>query len=518
MDRIYNIGSRIIVDWGLYTYKAALPEDIDRESLDKTLNAMIPTFQSPSWYATKDLLSRPWFERLWVWQEVTLPKIEISVLCGYSEVLYNHFCNAVLVLFDYRTSLNMEVLALAHELLSFSSRKSKDTLRALIEGTRGCKCSDQRDKIFGILSLTDDQVDIVADYSKPVREVFQDIVHLLLKKGELDILTLCSLQESPLALPTWANWSVPSISATIPPQLADAATYARAFPAGSNVLVATGIWVANIDQIEHTDSFQRTANSQTAEKWKFARDLGNLATAIVGLRDPGIAEPKLESLCRAIRCGVFSYGFSDPDLQQYYLDFRKSVQYTSQCWAWSKGGYSSEDRTILSPNNRHFFRVVATYLAGRSVIKTSSGLIGIAPEATQKGDVVCVLLGCPSPLILRPKEAGHYAIVGECYIDGIMTGETFLGQLPEHWRIAQKCFHGLLYTWFHDSHSGISQIEDPRLGQLPAGWRSKSRYYKDAAHVYVNDKTGEDLGYYHPNLRYEALKARGLEFQDFRLI
>ena len=101
-----------------------------------------------------------------------------------------------------------------------------------------------------------------------------------------------------------------------------------------------------------------------------------------------------------------------------------------------------------------------------------------------------------------------------------MTGETFLGQFHENWRIVKKWFpqYGYFYDSFHDSQSGINQSEDPRLGQLPAGWRYKSHDFQDAAPAYVNDETGEDLGYLHPNLRYEALKARGIEFEEFRLV
>ena len=527
MDLMDNIGSQIIVDWNLLAFKAASPEDIDRESFKRILASMIPETHSTSWYAIKNLLSRPWFERLWIWQEVTLPENEVSVLCGYSKVLYNHFCNGIHYLWLCRSSLDMEVLAPAHEVLSFSSRKSKDTLYWLIKATRGCKCSDQRDKIFGILNLTDDQIGIVADYSKPLQEVFQDfITRLLVRTNRLDILDLCFLKDSPLALPTWANWPVPSKSVDLPSQQADAGVKARTFPAGSGVLVATGICVAQVDQIEHTDSFHilfnRNVKGHTAEEWEFARDLGNLATAIVGLGDPRIAEPKIESLCRALCCGEFSFKYLDSEFQPFYPDFRRSIEYTSQCWAWSKWGCSLEDRTIHCPDSCywHFLGKVAGASPGRSVIKTSNDLIGMAPEITQKEDVVCVLLGCSSPLILRPKEAGHYAIVGECYVDGIMNGETFLGQFPENWRRAQKWFpqYRDFFPVFHDNQSGISQNRDPRLGEIPAGWRYKSHYYQDAYPEYVDDETGEDLGELHPNLRYEALKARGLEFEEFRLV
>jgi hypothetical protein len=43
------------------------------------------------------------------------------------------------------------------------------------------------------------------------------------------------------------------------------------------------------------------------------------------------------------------------------------------------------------------------------------------------GDIVCVLLGCSVPVILRLVEGSHdneYYFVGEAYMHGIMDGEA----------------------------------------------------------------------------------------------
>jgi len=40
------------------------------------------------------------------------------------------------------------------------------------------------------------------------------------------------------------------------------------------------------------------------------------------------------------------------------------------------------------------------------------------------GDVVCVLLGCTVPMVLRPVELGRYELIGDVYLDGIMFGEA----------------------------------------------------------------------------------------------
>jgi hypothetical protein len=60
---------------------------------------------------------------------------------------------------------------------------------------------------------------------------------------------------------------------------------------------------------------------------------------------------------------------------------------------------------------------------GGVVLATEKGYIGEATNRCQVGDIVCVLLGCNYPVILRPV-GGHYEFVGTAYIHGIMHGEV----------------------------------------------------------------------------------------------
>ncbi|KAI0460178.1 heterokaryon incompatibility protein-domain-containing protein [Xylaria acuta] len=54
---------------------------------------------------------------------------------------------------------------------------------------------------------------------------------------------------------------------------------------------------------------------------------------------------------------------------------------------------------------------------------TCNGHIGLAPEKTMKGDLVCVLFGCNVPVLLRQSEhEDTFTFVGECFLDGFMEG------------------------------------------------------------------------------------------------
>jgi hypothetical protein len=65
----------------------------------------------------------------------------------------------------------------------------------------------------------------------------------------------------------------------------------------------------------------------------------------------------------------------------------------------------------------------------RNVIRTrpvnnDRPYIGIAPQESQKGDIICIFFGCSVPVVLQPQEDGEFKFVGECYVHGVMDGEA----------------------------------------------------------------------------------------------
>lgn len=51
---------------------------------------------------------------------------------------------------------------------------------------------------------------------------------------------------------------------------------------------------------------------------------------------------------------------------------------------------------------------------------------GQGPYTVASGDIVCVILGCRVPLILR-EQGEHYATVGDAYVHSFMHGEALRG-------------------------------------------------------------------------------------------
>jgi hypothetical protein len=61
----------------------------------------------------------------------------------------------------------------------------------------------------------------------------------------------------------------------------------------------------------------------------------------------------------------------------------------------------------------------------RRLIMSEGKRVGAAAEQTQKGDLIYVLMGCSTPVILRPtSQPNEFQFIGECYWHGFMDGEA----------------------------------------------------------------------------------------------
>lgn len=68
---------------------------------------------------------------------------------------------------------------------------------------------------------------------------------------------------------------------------------------------------------------------------------------------------------------------------------------------------------------------------GRTLFKTNKGMFAMGHESVQPGDIVTLIWGVTSPIVLREREEGGFTMWGDAHVDGIMDGE-FLETNPAH--------------------------------------------------------------------------------------
>ena len=122
--------------------------------------------------------------------------------------------------------------------------KNLQSLNDLLYKTRHCKCSDDRDRVYGLLNMINGSFParILPDYTKTTQDVFLTVMMDRLNNLQsLSLLTLCYLRDSSPNLPTWLDCSVPPNVYQLPDGNADAGVRPQARFAGEGVLVVAGV-------------------------------------------------------------------------------------------------------------------------------------------------------------------------------------------------------------------------------------------------------------------------------------
>ena len=506
---IDRLGSQLRVDWAT--------RYITLVSAGEIITRFVDPFDDGTWKSVGDLLNRPWFDRLWIWQEVRLAR-EAYLLCGNEGVPWESVRKVILHL-QQSTYVPERIVHLVHRCFRISGYRGHEysDLKGVLSSARSASCSDPRDKIFAVLSLAHESQTrgIDVDYSKPAEAIFRDLVlHFTSNLQTLDILRHCELRDDTggMKLPTWVpNWTVPRLSKPILISAPCENSKPRVRQQDGRILVATGVHSAVIKCVE---SLPRPIGPAEIFSIKEIEN-GIRALIVPKIKFESVSERNaiVNSLCRTLFCNHFDDRASRLPLRS--VTFEVGREYMHRIINTTQDSPLDDSYE----ESGAFFPSVASKISGRSFFTTDDGYIGLAPIATKPNDEVCILLGCRSPLVLRPCGDGYHKVVGDCYIDGLMDGAALLGPLPSNWQLVRRYFeeHSIHYNVFLDHQTGEFQPEDPRLGPLPAGWYITDHKEKNACNLYANDETGERT-WFDPRMTPEALTARGVEMREFQLV
>ena len=146
-----------------------------------------------------------------------LGKNEVQVLCGYDDISWRTFGNAIYYLYKESKPATpqdprgfWECMERAYLLNSF--RPMRGLLDALFD-TRRSECSDKKDNIYAVLHLVGKHLreGLEPDYSKSTSKAYEDLVldYLRIYKN-LNLLRFCEIREPISDKPTWVpDWSSP---------------------------------------------------------------------------------------------------------------------------------------------------------------------------------------------------------------------------------------------------------------------------------------------------------------------
>ncbi|KAH6647147.1 hypothetical protein BKA67DRAFT_540600 [Truncatella angustata] len=93
---------------------------------------------------------------------------------------------------------------------------------------------------------------------------------------------------------------------------------------------------------------------------------------------------------------------------------------------------------------------------------------GLVPRSSQNGDIICVILGCNMPMVLRPHGNGRFTLVGQCFVSHIPFGDAVLGPFSDITQayIRTEANACNLFV-FKNNDTGTVAVADPRLERFP---------------------------------------------------
>jgi hypothetical protein len=319
-------------------------------------------------------------------------------------------------------------------------------------------CSDPRDKIFAVLGLAKDWLEKggpVPDYrgtTTPEKVYKRFAMWDVKKNGKIRILSCVAGHGEALCLPSWApDWR----------KIENANPFVRysdrtMFSASRNtsvdawysdhglILNIMGKVVDSIKVIGSEPQFCRLMalfpfTEDSIEQLKRAQTWLQECQDQAADSDIGMTAQRYEQFWRTMTCGLTSNAFPAPaEYASYFKKYLEFIKFEMLEMSLPVERLSTETppRIIHGLSDNHpdlqthalIESSLEKWSSKRRFCTTIKGRLACVPVSAQTGDLICILHGGEVPYVLRPHGGGHYIVVGECYVDGVMHDEAFSGE------------------------------------------------------------------------------------------
>jgi hypothetical protein len=409
-----------------------------------------PHFDTKDWNALCAFLRRPYWNRLWVVQELAVNHNHTLLLCGTRKLTRDMVKMAALccqkLLRDNSPAINtsnenaFNISTRVFRLVDIEPTLCQDaTPMRVLHLSREALASDNRDKVYGILGLLDPSIasQINPDYSEQntVQRVFTALTIAIIQAT----LNLDHIAYGPDALtPTWPSW-VQDLRLSF---RRNHVRYLRGSKASLQHpsdfsfldtndpirLRVKGVYADTIDGIASSPFLTDLPIYPRYTPTRYNKSTSRILGRTLAMDHPKLHKyPAFMRLPWHCEDGRFSSLIASGG-------YAKFQSFREQNRDFIINGQPLESYFPAHPDTKSTAKAMAYHLhfavvsmEGRKLVTTNTGLVGLVPEAVRRGDIVVILLGCNFPVLLRPY-GEMYRVVGECYMHGLMEGEFFEGK------------------------------------------------------------------------------------------
>jgi hypothetical protein len=480
----------------------------------------LPSYDRTATESLISLFQRPWFERLWIWQEVHARPENAIVLMGDCRIMWKTI-RKFLVRFmsEYKIiSVHAELLQLLQQAVKLSQSIGTRNLTMLLDATTHCKCADDRDRVFALLGMLDpsERLNIEPDYAKSAADVFkQVVVNKLAHSARLDDLRHCDLMHKSDGMPSWVpRWS--RIYKEDGASRASSNIAAKAIYNGGDTLRVTGVGLGNVSSIQASGLSENT-NSKGGNWSSFVSSFFSLLPAVETSDD---LDPTMDLMMRNLCWNYFVYDTQEPIVSFSLTEVKESLLRWREYLAKERRYQDVCKPPPISRGDLHFRARVLDLQSEYSLFRTTKGHLGLGPRLAVQGDRVCVVRGCNQPLVLRLLAVNQWSIVGDCYVHDVADGSALLSSLPDNFQYIEQMNRctGMLCAAFRNMQTNDVQIQDPRVTEpLPADWEVME--HEDDSYIQIfGNKEQKRITDSDPRLTPDALRAQGVKLKTFNLV
>jgi hypothetical protein len=397
-----------------------------------------------AWQALGKLMERRWWERVWVVQEVALAR-RAEVWCGAEREDWEIVAGVVARIEEYSFQgftvkeeefdgfggggggwqMVINLQGARERIVRGMERSLEMMLRSLYP----LQAEDPRDKVYGVLGIVGDaeELGIKPDYEMSVEEVYMDTTRrVMVKERNLGLLGMAGIgwpTQTPGRLSSWVpdftnsggnNWDVRTWAAS---------GYSSFQPqsSGSKELHLRGFHVDVVKRMGSNNGLG-PGELQTPAWFMEAEEL---------FRVPGKNDAEFRRTLTADKMNSADDEATAENMEPYFESLRSVFRHRHS---------GTDDGVPFTGYQLHlaqyFLRALRRAMVGRRFCETGDGRLGLVPRGAEVGDVVCVVHGGQSPLLIRCSQkvessVARFELVGTGYVHGLMYGEAFDLGLPE---------------------------------------------------------------------------------------
>lgn len=456
-ERLFDLSQRREYSISFASWEMKFPKRKLHEELDACLELALPRLNSPPWAELYRMLSKPWFNRIWVIQEVSLSREPPILVYGGKArdfmplLLSGRWIGGSKMHSSLESRVPKPLTSFCvQDLYLITNPGRRWSFQALVLHTLDHEATDHRDHIFALLGIADETSgsspwpsELITDYNSPPWKVFQRATMFMIQesRGLKSLLLVGSTGDvKDDSHPSWvpdygAKPSLPCptaigligrIEVVVSWQASSYLTTVAQHNAEDGSLSLDGFEVDQIlwtsaDTVEERDEsllFRWLEGAAGAVLWSF----DSFHTSV--------DEHKVLTRFFDAFVAIISSVYDDGSYRMSLGDFLEHID-AQEAAEKPREGYFRTIRThivgsvlrTVPPAKPCQVSQVLEFFRTRfwHIFLTKSGNFGIARRSGQREDIVAVLRGGDMPFILRPV-GERFKMVGACVILKWMKG------------------------------------------------------------------------------------------------